>query len=193
MTIRAVATTLVAAAYTVASLVWTLSIARRSLAFAFWINWALMGAAFVVWTLVPIRFRRGYYRVHEFERHGAFYAVVGVRVFQRLLRASRFHGAAPLPRYRPGPAARETLIAETYNSETAHFIIFAVLAIVAANLAWRGWWDTAAWLSAFNVLFNAYPVMSMRHIRARVDRCTRNSKARAPSTGESPASATAHT
>ena len=193
MTIRAVGPAVVAALFTVASLLWTVSIARRSLAFAFWINWALMGAAFVVWTLVPIRLWRGYYRVRAFERSGGVYAVVGVRGFQRLLRASRFHGPVPFPRYQRGPTARETLIADTYGSETAHLIIFAVLTGLAANLAWRGWWDTAAWLSAFNVLFNAYPVMSMRHIRARVDRCTRSSKVRAPSTAECPASATAHT
>jgi hypothetical protein len=29
---------------------------------------------------------------------------------------------------------------------------------------------TAGWLMLFNTLFNAYPVMSMRHVRARAAR-----------------------
>jgi hypothetical protein len=32
------------------------------------------------------------------------------------------------------------------------------------------WWDTAAWLLLFNVLHNGYPVLSVRQLRARLDR-----------------------
>ena len=62
--------------------------------------------AFITWLIVPVRFGRGYYRVHPFERNGRLYERFGVRLFQRVLRVSRFHGPKPFPSYAPGPAAR---------------------------------------------------------------------------------------
>ena len=151
----------------VAALVWTLSISRRSIAFAFAINWALMGLAFVLWLVVPIRFGSEYYRIHDFERSGYLYKCLGVRVFQRFLRRSGL--LYPSLRYARGPSAGATLAAATYGPETAHLLIFVVLGATAADAAWRGWWDTAGWLVLFNILHNAYPVLSLRYIRVRLE------------------------
>lgn len=52
-------------------------------------------------------------------------------------------------------------------------MIFIVVCGVAVDAVRRGWWDTAAWLLLFNILLNAYPVMSMRHVRARAARLKR--------------------
>jgi hypothetical protein len=154
------------AGFTIGATAWALEMSRRSVAFAFWINWALMGLAFVVWLLAPVRFGRSYYRVHAFERSGRLYERLGVRQFQRLLRRS---GLAWL-RFRPAPGATRNLVAATEGSETAHLLIFIVLAVVSGVFVRRGWWDTAGWLLFFNILHNAYPVLSLRYVRARADR-----------------------
>jgi hypothetical protein len=41
------------AGFTIGATGWALEMSRRSVAFAFWINWALMGLAFVVWLMAP--------------------------------------------------------------------------------------------------------------------------------------------
>ena len=41
-----------------------------------------------------------------------------------------------------------------------------------------GWWNTVAWLLLFNVLHNAYPVWSLRQVRARLDRPSRKTAIR---------------
>ena len=76
----------------------------------------------------------------------------------------------PWLRYRPAPSASTTLVAATEGSETAHLLIFIVLAVVSRDFVRRGWWDTAGSLLFFNILHNAYPVLSLRAVRARADR-----------------------
>jgi hypothetical protein len=47
------------------------------------------------------------------------------------------------------------------------------VAIVAMEVALiRGWWDTGIELLIFDVLLNAYPLMSLRFVRARAARAT---------------------
>ena len=143
---------------------------RRSVLFAFAINWALMLFAFVAFLIVPIRFPPGYYRVQEFERRGRLYDRLRVRQFQEILRRTKFHGPRPFPRYVNGSGALGQLDDATYGSETAHALIFLVVAGLAIDAARRDWWDTAAWLLFFDILCKAYPVLSMRHVRVRARR-----------------------
>jgi hypothetical protein len=168
--VRVLGTALLIAILSLGAFVWTLSISRRSVAFAFAINWALMGWAWVVWLVVPIRFGSEYYRVQRFERSGALYESLGVRFFQRFLRRSGLLGLSPSLRYASGPRAGATLAAATYGPETAHLLIFIVLAAAAVDAVSRGWWDTAGWLLLFNILHNAYPVLSLRYVRVRAAR-----------------------
>jgi Glycosyl-4,4'-diaponeurosporenoate acyltransferase len=156
----------VMAGFVVGATAWTLEMSRPSVLFALGINWALMGLAFAVWLTYPVRFGRSYYRVHAFERSGRLYERLGVRLFQRFLRRS---GLGWL-RYRPGPGASTNLVAATEGSETSHLLIFIVLAAVSGMFVRRGWWDTAGWLMVFNVVHNAYPVLSLRYVRARAKR-----------------------
>jgi hypothetical protein len=155
---------------TVAALLWSVSMSRRSVAFAFAINWALMGFAYVVWLVVPIRLGRGYYRVRSVEHDGRLYELLGVRLFQRILRLLKLHGRRPFPGYVRGPTGGASLVATTLGPETAHLLIFAVVSGVAVDATLRGWWNTAGWLMLFNIVLNLYPVLSLRFVRARAER-----------------------
>ena len=130
----------VMAGFAIAATAWALEMSRRSVAFAFWINWALMGMAFATWLVVPVRFGRAYYRVHAFERSGRLYQRLGARQFQRFLRRVGFMN--PWLRYRPGLSASTRIVEATEGPETAHLLIFVMLAVVSGFLVRRGWWDS---------------------------------------------------
>jgi hypothetical protein len=49
-------------------------------------------------------------------------------------------------------------------------LIFITLAVLSGIFVRRGWWDTAGWLLFFNIVHNAYPVLSLRSVRPRADR-----------------------
>jgi hypothetical protein len=48
----------VMAGFAIGATAWALEMSVRSVAFAFWINWALMGLAFATWLMAPLRFGR---------------------------------------------------------------------------------------------------------------------------------------
>ena len=156
-------------ALAVTAIAWGIAMERRSVTFAVLVNFAYVGVAYVLWMLLPLRFPDGYYHVLPLERSGRLHDALGIRGFQRVLRRFRFYAL-------PGHGSREPeasvkLAAATIGPETAHALVFVVVAVLAADTAFRrGWWDTAAWLLAFNVLLNAYPVLSLRAVRARMER-----------------------
>ncbi|MCZ6690623.1 MAG: hypothetical protein O7H41_13585 [Planctomycetota bacterium] len=168
--LRGLGTAMLIVVLTVTALLWSVSMISRSVAFAFAVNLALMAFAGVIWSIVPIRFGRGYYRVRPFERSGRLYESLEVRLFQRVLRSSGLYGRSPFPRYVRGPTGWAVLDAATLGPETAHLLIFLVVSTLSLDVAFRGWWDTAGWLVMFNVLLNAYPVLSMRYVRVRTER-----------------------
>jgi hypothetical protein len=62
------------------------------------------------------------------------------------------------------------MIRATQDPEAGHLVIFVVIMGITLWALLSGWWDTAAWLLLFNLLHNGYPVLSVRQIRARLDR-----------------------
>jgi len=171
--IRAAAGAGLALGLPVAGLWWGLSHARPGILFALSVNCGLMGFAFVAGLVVPLgvapAFSSSYYSVFPFEHGGRVYERLGVRAFQRFLRRIRFHGPQPVPHYRPREGGLGRLVSDTYGPETAHGVIFLIVLVIAIDAVRRGWWETALWLTLFNVLLNAYPVFSMRHVRARIE------------------------
>ena len=152
-------------AVAVVAIAWGIEMARRSVAFALLVNVAYMGVAYLLWMLLPLRFPDGYYHVLPFERSGRLHDALGIRGFQRVLRRPS------LRLNTKEPDAPVRLAAATIGPETAHALIFVVVTVLAVDTALRrGWWDTAAWLLLFNVLLNAYPVLSLRAVRARMER-----------------------
>jgi hypothetical protein len=149
---------------------WALEMSRPELRFVLAVHGILLLAACVLWRLVPIRLGRWYYRVRPFEAHGRLYERLGARHYQRFLRRSGWMTLNPWQRYRRGPGGLEALRAGSERGETAHVLLFVAVSIAAARLAWNGEVTTALWLTAFNLPLNLLPVLSLRHLRARLAR-----------------------
>jgi len=140
----------------------------RSLGFAFGVNWLLMAWAIVVGRFVLFRFPAGYYRLRRFETDGRIYDRLGVRWYQRWFR--RFVWSVNLSLVRSQRDGRAKVMESTYDPESGHLYIFLIIAGITLRAALLGWWDSVAWLVLFNALHNGYPVISMRQIRARLER-----------------------
>ncbi len=62
------------------------------------------------------------------------------------------------------------MIRATYNPEAGHLLILVVIFGITLWALFSGWWATVVWLMLFNLLHNGYPMLSMRQLRARLDR-----------------------
>jgi len=62
------------------------------------------------------------------------------------------------------------MMSATYDPETGHLLILVVIIGITLWAAANRWWDAVAWLLLFNLLHHGYPVLSVRQIRARLDR-----------------------
>jgi hypothetical protein len=150
----------------------------RSLAFAFGINWILMAWAITLgrvlesaagaWDGLSIQLPASYYATRSFEKGGRVYDHLGVRWYRRLLRPMLWSVKPALLRSQQG--ARETMIRATHNPDAGHLLIFVVIIGITLWALISGWWETVAWLLLFNLLHNGYPMMSMRQLRARLNR-----------------------
>jgi hypothetical protein len=98
---RTIAAAVIAPGFAVAGLWWSLAHTRPSIAFAFFVNLGLMGFAFAVALVLPLRLWPAYYCTFAFEQGGRLYDRVGVRWFQRGLRLAHVHGPSPFPRLAP--------------------------------------------------------------------------------------------
>jgi len=150
----------------------------RTIAFAVGVNWVL-----IVWAIwlgriletrsgerdgLTVRLPAAYYAMHRFEKGGRVYDYLGVRWYQRLLRPILWSVNPALLRSRR--VARQALIRATQDPEVGHLVIFALIFGITVWAVACAWWNTAAWLLLFNVLHNGYPVLSLRQIRARLNR-----------------------
>jgi hypothetical protein len=160
------------------AIVWSARSFGRTVIFAISVNWMLIFWAIWVgrvlesrngaWDGISCRLPASYYALRPFEEGGRIYDYLGVRWYQRLLRRVLWSVKPALLRSQPD--ARQSMIRDTHGPEAGHLVIFVViLGITLWPLASR-WWKTVAWLLLFNLLHNAYPVMSLRQIRARLER-----------------------
>ncbi len=159
-------------------LIWIARSYGRTVGFAVGVNWILMAWATSLgralesrsgaWDGLSVRLPASYYATRSFEKCGRLYDYLGVRWYRRLLRPVLWTVNPAL--LRSERDARQTMIRATQDPEAGHLIIFIVIIGITSWALFSGWWDTAAWLLLFNVLHNAYPVLSVREIRARLQR-----------------------
>lgn len=150
----------------------------RTVGFAFGVNWILIAWAIWLsrilesrsgaWDGISHRLPASYYTTRPFENEGRIYDYLGVRWYRRLLRRVLWSVNPALLRSQPG--ARQTMIRATQDPEAGHLVIFVVILGITFWALVSGWWDTVAWLLLFNLLHNGYPVVSLRQIRARLNR-----------------------
>jgi hypothetical protein len=169
--------TLITIGFTVL-LVWLARTYGRTIGFAFGVNWILIAWAMSLgralesrsgaWDGLSVQLPASYYATRPIERDGRVYDYFGVRWYQRLLRPMLWSVNPAL--LRSQREARQTMIRATHHPEAGHLIIFVVIIGITLWALVSGWWDTAAWLLLFNVLHNLYPVLSVRQIRARLQR-----------------------
>jgi hypothetical protein len=162
--------------------VWSARLYGRTVGFAFGVNWILMAWAIGMgrlletrsgaWDGLSTRLPASYYTTRPFEKGGRIYDYLGVRGYQRLLRRVLWFVNPAL--LRSHPEARQTMIRATQDPEAGHLLIFAVILGITLWALVSGWWDTVAWLLMFNLLHNGYPVLSVRQIRARLNRRQKN-------------------
>ena len=157
---------------------WSARSYGRTVGFAFGINWLLIAWAIWLshvlesrtgaWDGISYRLPASYYAMRPFEKEGRTYDYLGVRWYRRLLRRVLWSVNPALLKSEPG--ARQTMIRATQGPEAGHLIIFVVILAITLWALVSGWWDTVAWLLLFNLLHNLYPVLSLRQVRARLDR-----------------------
>jgi hypothetical protein len=163
--------------------VWIARSYGRTVRFAFGVNWILMAWAILLgrilqsqdgaWDGLSRRLPASYYATRPFEKDGRVYNYLGVRWYQRLLRPVLWSMNPAHLRSQQG--GRQTMIRATQNPEAGHLLIFVVITGIMSWALVNGWWSTAAWLLLFNLLHNGYPVLSVRQVRARLDRGDRGS------------------
>lgn len=138
-------------------------------AMAFALTWGPNGL-FLMWymrgTLVLPRFL---VPVHPMEP--VLYRWVGVGFVKRIVATRAWplmHGWKPPPK----PTNRQELLdrieASTRGAEACHGATFLLASFVALFLLAVGQFREAAWIAAFNVVLNGYPVMLQRANRWRV-------------------------
>lgn len=132
------------------------------------IVWAPMTALGTVSHVTPIRLPERFHRLRPAELDGRLYEHLGVRAFKRLLRrgpATWFNPRLRLPDSRDA-ASLARLDADMRNAEATHAVLFVATLPFVGYVAARGWWASAAWTLALDVLMNGYPVMLQRYNRA---------------------------
>ena len=158
--------------------IWIARSYGRTVGFAFGVNWILMAWAISLGRVLESRsgawdglshlLPASYYATRPFEKDGRVYDYLGVRWYQRLLRPVLWSVHPTLLRSQPG--ARQTMIRATQDPEAGHLLIFIVIMGITSWALVSGWWDTAAWLLLFDLVHNGYPVLSVRQVRARLNR-----------------------
>jgi hypothetical protein len=101
------------------------------------------------------------------------YGWVGVGFVKRIV-ATRIwplmHGLEPPPKPRNRQELLDRIESATRGAEVCHGATFILASLVALFLVALGQFPEAAWIVAFNMLLNGYPVMLQRVNRWRVQR-----------------------
>lgn len=140
-------------------------------AFAFAVAWGPNGLFFVWFMRGALRLPRFLVPVHPAEP--VLYRLLGVGFIKRIVATRMWplmNGLEP-----PGkPRSREELLdridLSTKGAEVCHGATFTFGSSVALCLVALGQFPEAAWIAAFNVLLNGYPVMLQRTNRWRVQK-----------------------
>lgn len=105
----------------------------------------------------------------EWEAKGNLYKALRVPVFGALLRRTPLRRLNPLVylKKHPDPSIVQ---AQIESAEAAHLLAAVLILPYIAYACVQGWWSAVVWLMVVQVGFNAYPILHLRWVRARIER-----------------------
>lgn len=135
------------------------------------LNFVVSGWAVVMNTTFNLPPLKCYHVIRSWEI--PVYELLGIRQFKRLV-TSTFYGTIWGPRVMeedaaPGEAFSRVL-RDMKTAETAHMASLLIVLGIGVYSSIHGWFHIAIWLTIFNILINAYPVMLQRYNRVRIGR-----------------------
>ena len=138
--------------------------------FALIASWLTVSVVAVVGQALPFHLPAPFYEFRAFERSGAVYERLGVRLFKRVVRRGPLSVFSPTLRFpqQPSLPASKQLEVEMRRAEAGHVVAFFLVCLAALASAIVGWLETAAWLALLNVPLNCYPVMLQRYNRRKL-------------------------
>ena len=120
------------------------------------------GIVYLLGSFRAFQLPSSYYVIRPCERHGEIYRPFGVLAARTILRsvgAVRFSGRR---------SDIEELENELIFTEKNHFVCLTQSVCLSVYSIAQGLWVIAGSLLIFNLLFNFYPVISLRHSRAKL-------------------------
>lgn len=139
-----------------------------SFMFAWVFNFMLMMVVLAINQAVMPRFTSRYFSSQKWEHNGSIYEWLGVNLFRKLLvwvGWEKLHKAEnPV---RKTTDALQHLEYCTRQSEFGHLVIFIIVSIMAASVAFDYGIDQAIWLIVLNFPLHLYPIILQRHNRPR--------------------------
>jgi hypothetical protein len=107
--------------------------------------------------------------IRVWEASGAAYALLGVSICGALLRRPPFRSFNSSVYVREHCANLGKTYANILKAETAHFWALTFTAPLICYEIARQCWHGLVWLILFNALFNIYPGLHLRKVRARLE------------------------
>lgn len=133
--------------------------------------------------LVVLRMPRALEARRRWEREGRLLRRLGVLGFGRLLRRTPLRHLNARVYLARGAADPSRVRRQAASAEACHFWAAVLLVPFMALAAAHRQWQAVAWFSLTQVLVNVYPILHLRHVRARLDRMLERSGGTAASGG----------
>jgi len=129
-----------------------------------------LGLAFVAAPVVPIAVPRALRRIRPWEAEGRVYRALGVLAFGHLLRRTPLRLFNTEVYLGAGTSTAGRLCAQLEVAEASHFWAATLVLPFMVRATVQGRWSAVLWVTAAQVLINAYPVMHLRVARHRLAR-----------------------
>lgn len=180
---------LVVAAYTVALSLYLQAVPGRATrpGFVFVAMVCVLGLAFVVAPIVPLRVPAPLRPIRNWEKRGRVYRALGVEAFGTLLRRTPLrllNTRVYVQTSDPDPAR---VIAQLESAEASHLLSAVLTVPYMVYTAISGEWTTALAFVVAQLLVNLYPIAHTRMARGRMERMARMARRRDLVRAEAPA------
>jgi hypothetical protein len=117
--------------------------------------------------------RPGDHPVAGWETDGVVFRILGIDLFGAMLRRRPLRYLNPVVYVRAQRRDLAALAASMLAAERIHFWALVLTAPFIICWMWRGSMALLAWVAAFHLLMNIYPILHLRRARGRVERVIR--------------------